>query len=461
MKMNKLNPSVLGAFFLLTISCAKPGEQPTSDGPTQAEADKAVLVAGDLVPVKLFALPVLPGLEKVRLTSSNPGTPKVALQLHPLPETRIFRETILHLPPNSAAGTLSVPIDEAGNTQIFVGPKSDDPATIEAAEHDLAFVSPTGKMVVESRVNKAASALKLAKGALADNVKLNAFRFDPGAPKGDYVLRFGPTAAKTGFALEVRMPDSKLEMDLTPSAHQFVMGQTATVAIKLIDDGKPISGATLEGFLVEPDGDKGRAISFREKGNGEYEALVSNVLDAKSLSGIYNVAVRATGVSNGVKFNRFGMTAMGYVVPTAKIVSATAPRAIDDKGLTVAFETDVVIDVASGDRYEVSAALAAAAPDGTERVVVAAQTAEFLDAGRHTITLRFDAGMAGLAKMDGPYTLRGLDLYSQGRRTMLHHLARGLDLKTAKIALPQLAPITKPTPAIEELDKLGDFDLTK
>lgn len=449
----------LGIAFFVAVGCAKPAETTPEQAPTTVEASKAVAVAGDLIPIKMFALPVLPGLEKVKLTSSSPGTPKVAFKVQPRPETRVFKETVIFVAPNSSAGDVTVPIDEAKDAQIFVAGKTSDPAALEAAEKDLAFAAPGGKVLVDARVNKAAKALGAAKLTTAGQV--NAFKLEAAAPKGDYTLKVGATAAKTGFALEVRLPQSKLEMALTPSVHQFLTGETATVAIKLADEGKPVTGATLEGYLVEPDGDKGPAVAFREKGNGEYEALVSNLLDEKSLSGVYNIAIRATGSSNGAKFNRFGMTAMGYTVPTAKIFSATAPTTIEENGKIIALETDIVLDVASGDRYEVSAALAAPAADGSERVVVSAQSAEYLDAGRHIIKLRFDAGMAGLSRMDGPYTLRGLHLYSQGRRTMIHHLTRGLDLKSPTITVAQLGPLTAMTPAIDEMIQLGDFDTTK
>lgn len=460
---SKLHSSIL-ALSLVALGCAKSPEQlPAPEAQTQVEAARAVTVPGDLVPIKIYALPAITEMEKGRLTSSSPGTPKTVLQLHPRPETRVIKETVLYVQPNSASGDLSVPIDEAKNAQVFVAAKTTDAKAIEETEHDLGFVAPNGKLLVDRRVNKAAAVLKAGAKpiAISDDLRLNAMKLDATSPRGDYVLKIGPQAAKNGFALEVRMPESKLEMDLTPSVHQFALGDTASVSIKLIDDGKAITGATLEGYLVDPSGAKGRTLAFREKGNGEYEALVSNLFEPATLSGIYNVAVRATGTSNGAKFNRFGMTAIGFVVPTAKIFAASSPKAIEENGKIVAFETDVVLDVASGDRYEVAAALAAPASDGTERVVVSAQSAEFLDAGRHTVKLRFDAGMAGLSKMDGPYSLRGLHLYSQGRRTMLHHLARGLDLKSSPITVSQLAPLTNMTPAIDELIQNGDFDLTK
>jgi hypothetical protein len=459
---NRFFSAGLGIAFLIAVGCAKPGPgTPETTEPVVTESAKAVTVQGDLVPLRTYALKPLTGLERVKLATSMPTSPKVALQVAPRPETRIVRETMIFVEAGSSAGELKVPIDESKDAQVFVGGKSSDSKVLEAAERDLTLVAPTGKIVIDPRVNKAAGMLANSKAAIAGGPTLNAHKLEATHPKGDYTVKVGGIAAKTGFALEVRMPQSKLSMALTPSAHQFLTGENATVNIKLDDAGSGVAGAMLEGWLVLPDGSKGAPVSFKEKGNGEYEAVLSPLFTDASATGIYNVAIRAKGNSNGVKFDRFGMTAIGYAVPTAKIFSASSPKTIEENGKVVALELDVVVDVASADRYEIAAMLAAPAADGSERGVVSSQVAEYLEAGRHTVKLSFDATLLNLAKLEGPYSLRNLHLYSQGRQTMYHHLQRGLDLKTSPITISMLAPLTKITPSIEEMTSTGEFDLTK
>ncbi|HZI04881.1 MAG TPA: hypothetical protein VEZ71_12705 [Archangium sp.] len=102
--------------------------------------------------------------------------------------------------------------------------------------------------------------------------------------------------------------------------------------------------------------------------------------------------------------------------------------------------------------------LVATDAQGVERPGAEAQVTDLLGAGTHTLTLRFEAGHAGLSKLDGTYSLRGLQLYSLGTNTLYHRLAKGLDIRMPAVRASELAA-AEVTPAIDGLLRAGEFDV--
>jgi len=123
-----------------------------------------------------------------------------------------------------------------------------------------------------------------------------------------------------------------------------------------------------------------------------------------------------------------------------------------------ALEVDVVVESQGLDRYEVTGTLVATDGKGVERTVAEAQVTDQLGAGSHVLTLRFDAGHVGLAKLGGTYALRGLQLYSLGTNTLYHRLNRGLDVRFPAVRVDELAA-PQMTPAIETMLREGAFNV--
>ena len=97
---------------------------------------------------------------------------------------------------------------------------------------------------------------------------------------------------------------------------------------------------------------------------------------------------------------------------------------------------------------------------GVERAVAEAQVTDQLGAGSHVLTLRFDAGHAGMAKLGGTYALRGLQLYSLGTNTLYHRLTRGLEVRFPAVRVEELAA-PQMTPALETMMREGAFNVTE
>jgi hypothetical protein len=173
------------------------------------------------------------------------------------------------------------------------------------------------------------------------------------------------------------------------------------------------------------------------------------------------VEVHATGLAGGQPFDRLEQTALGFVVPTARIASVGRERLVrDTNGRVAGLEVDVVVESQTLDRYEVTGTLVATDSLGVERPVAEAQVTDELKAGSNVLTLRFDAGHVGLSKLGGTYALRGLQLYSLGTNTLYHRLNRGLEVRFPAVRVEELAA-PEMTPAIETMVRQGAFELGK
>jgi hypothetical protein len=461
-KQNVLGIAIVLVACAPAVGCARDSAPNPTPAPTSETvlSEQASLVQGDVAPRQLYKLTPKIDLAGGIVATSLPTSPKVPFALPARPETKTFKQMVVAVPAGSSAGEVALPVDEATDAAVYVQVK--DPAATEAISKDQQILAPGGKVRVDLAVPKLGLEAKVPAKA-TETKSLTSFTLASGAAKGEYVFRYGSIAAKSGVAFEVRMPSSPIAMDVTPSAGQFLLGDTATVAIKLMDGDKPLTGAKLACELVRPDGTKGASVPYREIGDGLYEALVSNVLGLADATGAYNLDVKATGTNAaGTRYQRTGYTAFGFAIPTARIVSAAAPRTVKDgSGSVTAFETDVTVETAAADRYELSATLVAPMPDGTERPVAEAQTTATLAEGKHTVTLRFDAGYVALTKLEGAFVVRGLRLYSLGTNALYHRLGRGLDLRFASVKTTELLPLKEISPAIDQMVMDGEFDLVK
>ena len=256
--------------------------------------------------------------------------------------------------------------------------------------------------------------------------------------RGRYKLQVGAKAAKVGLAIEIREPSSSTELSLTPSSLQFSPDAEGYVTVGLQSD-VALERVKVEATLLNPRYERVRTVPVVKVGN-EYRALVSRVMTEKDEPGTWMVEVHATGTAGGQAFDRLEQTAFGFVVPTARIASVGRERLVRDAGGRVtALEVDVVVESQAVDRYEVTGTLVATDEQGVERAVAEAQVTDQLGAGSHTLTLRFDAGHAGLSKLGGSYALRGLQLYSLGTNTLYHRLNRGLDVRFPAVRVEELA----------------------
>jgi len=419
----------------------------------------ATLAPGDVAPGRLFARDAREGIGPGLVSVSNPTSPQ-PLAAPLAPETRRSKSTLLHVAPGSAATQLVLPITAPEDAWVMVIPKGSDAKVGEDALRDVSMFDPRG-LRADVRAARDASAQL---GADADRLKAEGIskpiamlRLSRDMGQGLYKLQVGAKAAKVGLAIEIREPSSSTELAITPSTLQFSPDTEGYVTVGLQSD-VPLERVRVEATLYTPGYERDRTVPVVKVGK-EYRAMVSQVLTDRDAPDTWMVEVHATGTAGGQTFDRLEQTAFGFVVPTARIASVGSERQVrNSSGRVTSLEVDVVVESQGLDRYEVTGTLVATDGKGVERPVAEAQVTDQLGAGSHVLTLRFDAGHAGLSKLGGTYALRGLQLYSLGTNTLYHRLSRGLEVRFPAVRVDELAA-PEMTPALETMLREGAFNV--
>ncbi|HZI09858.1 MAG TPA: hypothetical protein VE153_05645, partial [Myxococcus sp.] len=390
----------------------------------------ASLSRGDVAPGRLFNRDAREGIGPGLVSVSNPASPKLPLAEPLAPETRRSKSTVLHVAPGSAATQVELPVDTPDEAWVMVIPKGNDAKVGEEALRDVTMLDPKGRRA-DLKASRAGQAqLGITEERMkADGVSrpISMMRLDKEMGRGLYKVQVGRKAAQVGVAIEVRVPASSIELALTSSAMQLFPGDDGFVTVGLASDVK-VDHVRYEAVLYTPRFEKDRVVPVAKVG-GEHRAMVSRVMSERDEPGAWVLEVRAVGSAGGQSFDRLAQTSFGFAVPTARIDQVGRARLVrDGAGKVAALEVDVVLQSEALDRYEVTGTLVATDPKGVERPVAEAQVTDQLGAGTHMLTLRFEAGHAGLSRLDGSYALRGLQLYSLGTNTLYHRLSGGLGI---------------------------------
>jgi hypothetical protein len=418
----------------------------------------ATLAPGDVAPGRLYARDVREGIGPGLVSVSTPTSPKLPLAEPLAPETRRSKDTVLHVNPRSASTQLELSIDAPDEAWVMLIPKGDSAKAGEEALRDIVVFDSQGRRADKRAVRAGQTAMGVDSEKLKGITQpISLLRLDREMGRGQYRVQVGAKAAALGLAIEVRQPSSPIELSLTASGMQLFPGDDGYVTVGLPSDVQ-VDHVRYEASLYNPRFEKVRVVPVVKVGN-EYRALVSRAMNEKDEPGAWVLEVRAVGASGGQAFDRLGQTAFGFAVPTARIASVGRERLVRDaSGKVAALEVDVVVESQSVDRYEVTGALVATDPKGVERPVAEAQVTDQLGAGTHTLTLRFEAGHAGLSKLDGSYALRGLRLFSLGTNTLYHRLAKGLEVRFPAVRVSELAA-PELNPGIESMVREGEFNL--
>ena len=421
-------------------------------------ASGATLAPGDVAPGRLYARDVREGIGPGLVSVSTPTSPKLPLATPLAPETQRSKSTVLHVNPRSAAVQVELPIDTPDEAWVILVPKGTSARAGEEALRDVALFDPQGRRADKRAARDAQNQMGVDSEKLKGITQpMSMLRLNRGMGRGQYKVQVGAKAAALGFAIEVRQPSSPIELSLTASSMQLFPGDEGYVTVGVQSDA-PVDHVRYEAALYNPRFEKDRVVPVVKVGN-EYRALVSRAMNEKDEPGAWVLEVRAVGAVGGQAFDRLGQTGFGFAVPTARIASVGRERLVRDaSGKVTALEVDVVLESQSLDRYEVTGSLVAMDPKGVERPVAEAQVTDQLGAGTHTLTLRFEAGHAGLSKLDGSYALRGLRLFSLGTNSLYHRLAKGLEVRFPAVRVSELAA-PELTPGIESMVREGEFNL--
>ena len=425
--------------ILLLALCAAlggcDGSSPT-DGESPGASALPTRDLGDVVPRVLHTRDT-PAVTKGLAQVSVPVSPERVLRPKPGTEQLTFRGALVRVAADPARTVLEIPVDTVGDeTFLYIQPAAAGDA-LEDALADIQLVSPTG-----AKIDVDDGAIELA-----------------GHPSGVYQIRLGARAKPYGMTIELAQPDSPIALALETSAAVHFPGDATRVDVALAAGNTPVTNARVTATLVSPDGSRTTPIGVQAMGHGNYHALVAPGFRLDDQTGMYSVYVMAEGTTaSGVRFVKSGTVAVKYTIPTARITHVMPMRVVKRADNAIeAFEIDVRLEVASTDRYEVTG-LVAATSKGVSRRVCVAQTAEVFEPGERLLTLRCEAGLVKLTRLQGTFHLEQLHLFSQGRGELLHRITKGLaTIRATKVNNAQLVELRERTPGVDEMIAKGLF----
>lgn len=268
-----------------------------------------------------------------------------------------------------------------------------------------------------------ASALR----GLASEDELRAAGMD--APQGSVALRLADTVptgalqlalptAQGSYLIHVHEPASALVLKLGAERDSVVGAETVRIHASL-------AGATLQrvgGMISAPDG-ASQDITFARQADGSYLASVRPDIAHAGDPGLWEV--HAFAVSNGkLAVPRDARTAFAVNVPVARFDGTVTRNDGADKhelALRVGVET------AMASRYQASAVLYGTGADGQLHPAAIAQSAAWLERGKTSLDLRYDAASLATA-LGAPWELRDLRLINQADMGVLERRERALVL---------------------------------
>lgn len=440
--MKNLHTLLSVASVVALVGCANGSVPEPAPGPS-AVANPAPspanlgALAGDVTPVSIHARGSL-AIARDLVQVSQPVSPKDKIFDEGAPEWALSTDALNLVAKGTATSEIAID-DTSGEAMLYLVPQAEG-SLVDDALAGLEVFDPDGVQINKRAFKAGTKATPMPSVALA------------GHKPGIYRIKHSTIAQRFALAVDARLMSSKLVMKMKPSTLQHLYGNTTTVDVMLEDNGAPVTGAKLAVSLVDPELKPGNRVQVTEIGGGIYRADVSKSFGVGDRVGAWLVDVRAEGrTAAGTPFLRHGRTGFHFGVPTAKISSVGAVHAItNDKGITTGFAADLELDSASLDRLEISGTLAALGSDGAEHPVALAFSGGGYGAGKHTVTLTFDASYVRMTHLAGPYVLRNVKLFSLGTNTLFQRIGNGENRVVSGPRLEQLA-LPKMTPALEQL----------
>ncbi|MGZ3455276.1 MAG: DUF4785 family immunoglobulin-like domain-containing protein [Polyangiales bacterium] len=326
--------------------------------------------------------------------------------------------------------TAEIPVDMTdGEPHLYLGPQGLSGKALDEALAAIKVLDPDGAQVNVRAFKPGVEGLR----PMSDIPLV-------GKKPGIYRVEIGGIARRQGLAIDARLTASPIALKMKPSTYELLLGNDGAVDVELVDGASPIAGATIEANLVKEDLSPGARVQFTETAPGHYHAEVGSLFTAKDAVGAYLVDIRATGKTAGGKaFLRHGRAGFHFGIPTARVLSVSAPRTtLEPSGEIKAWEVDVTLESTSVDRLEVSGTLTAPGDDGQEHPVCEAFAGKGFGAGKQTVTLKFDAGHVRLTHLTGPYKMRLLKVFSLGTNTLFHREGLGRDTTIAPVSLDKM-----------------------
>jgi hypothetical protein len=243
-----------------------------------------------------------------------------------------------------------------------------------------------------------------------------ALRLADGVPAGKLQLTL-PTA-RGNYLVHVYEPSSTLLLTLGAERDSVVGGESLRIHAS-------IAGATLErigGLISAPDG-ASQYLTFARQPDGGYLANVTPDVAHAGDPGLWEVHAFALAAGK-LAIPRDARTAFAVSVPVARL-DGTVTRA--DAAGKRELALRIGVETAMASRYQASAVLYGTGADGQLHPAAIAQSAAWLERGKGSLELRYDAASLATA-LGSPWELRDLRLGNQADMGVLERRERALVL---------------------------------
>jgi hypothetical protein len=250
------------------------------------------------------------------------------------------------------------------------------------------------------------------------------------APQGSVALRLADSVAagrlqlalptaRGDYLVHVYEPASVVVLDLGAERDSVAGGESLRFRAS-------VSGVSaldrIGGLVSAPDGSN-QTLDFVRQGDGSYIASVTPDVAHAGDRGLWEVHAFAV-VGGKLAIPRDAKSAFAVSVPVARFDGAvTRNRA----ARTPEFAVRLGVENVFASRYQVSALLYGTGADGALHPAAIAQSAAWLERGRGSIDLRYDATSL-TASLGAPWELRDLRLVNQADMSLLERRERAIAL---------------------------------
>jgi hypothetical protein len=247
----------------------------------------------------------------------------------------------------------------------------------------------------------------------------SAFRVHPQLGAGALTLRAPELHGSARYLLNVVEPDSPFTLTMQTGAPTYLHGQQLLVLPELVEPGARLAPGKIDAFVTSPGG-RSFPITFKAGKDGRLSAALKLDADEAPAPGLWEVHASSEALVRGLKVKRSLRLAFGVAMPVARLDGNAAMA-----NLPGSTGVRLGVDVGAPGRYEVRALLYGMV-GGAMKPLGVAHAADWLDAGRGQLVLRYGAEL--LAGAVAPFELRDLNLLDQGRMGVLQRQQRAIIL---------------------------------
>jgi hypothetical protein len=247
----------------------------------------------------------------------------------------------------------------------------------------------------------AKSGISFAPGSLA-------FQINPALGSTNFEL-----ALKNGggdYLVHVFEPASTQALTLTTTREAYLTGEF--VSVRATGVGADVT--ELSGGIASPSGEI-TAMTFARQADGSFTATAP--LTASTSGALFEAFAAATMNNSGNTILRDAKVGFAVGDATARSMRVTRGASASDVQ-----SFDVAMDVSAPGRYSTEAVLYGVV-NGKRAPIAMTQTGAWLDAGTHTMSLRFDNLQLDARNISGPFTLGHMVVKNQGSLQVIERRA--------------------------------------